>query len=95
MKREGTEYRREFYKASQETAYLLATMKTPAFACMQGLTMGLGAGLTGHSLFRVVTGDVQWSVPNVLYGAIPGNYLFISIVYSLFFVKANSVKTVE
>lgn len=75
LSREGEEYRREFYKTAQETAYLLATMRTPAFACMQGNTMGLGAGLTGHSLFRVVSGPVQWSIPNVLYGAVPGSFI--------------------
>jgi len=64
-------YRKLFYKTSQEVCYLMATMKTPAFACMQGHTMGLGAGLTGHSLFRVVTEFAVWAMPNVLYGAIP------------------------
>lgn len=64
-------YSREFFKACYETCYFAATMQTPAFFCMQGDTMGVGAGLTSHSVFRIATESAVWAMPNTLYGSFP------------------------
>lgn len=64
-------YRKEFYRAAQEVAYYLATMRRPGFPVMQGNTMGLGAGLTMHSLFRLASESASWALPQVLHGSVP------------------------
>lgn len=67
----GVDYNLEFYKTQQETMYYMATMRTPGFACIQGNTFGLGAGLTAHTNFRILTESGIWAMPNTLYGAFP------------------------
>lgn len=70
--RRDVEHRKTFYKACYQASYMTATTGTPLFTCVQGNTMGLGAGLTMHApLFRLVLDDGVWAMPNTLYGAFP------------------------
>lgn len=71
MYKRDLEYNREFFKVAYETTYMTATMQKAAFFCMQGLTMGIGAGFTSHSLFRIATETASWAMPNTLYGSFP------------------------
>jgi len=52
---------------------------------MSGNTMGLGAGITAHSFFRIVAEDAVWAMPNTLYGIYSA--LFPSLFYPFSFSR--------
>ena len=67
-----------FFRAEYQLNYLIATARTPVVAIMDGVTIGGGIGLAGHSLFRVGTERTLYAMPETAIGFFPdvgGTYL--------------------
>lgn len=52
--------------------YLLATLRVPCVALLNGVCMGAGVGLAVHSRYRVATEKTVLAMPETLIGAFPG-----------------------
>lgn len=51
--------------------YLVSTLRTPYVALINGLTIGAGAGLAVHGMFRVATENTVMAMPEVKIGIFP------------------------
>ncbi|KAG5539302.1 hypothetical protein RHGRI_019761 [Rhododendron griersonianum] len=60
-----------FYKKQLMLDYLLATYKKPLVFLINGIVMGGGAGLSMNGMFRIVTENTVFAMPEVLIGHFP------------------------
>ncbi|EAU88738.2 3-hydroxyisobutyryl-Coenzyme A hydrolase isoform 1 [Coprinopsis cinerea okayama7 len=70
----------DFFKKEFEVDYILASLKKPYVAILDGITMGGGVGLTANALFRVATEKTLWAMPETKIGYSPdvGGSYFLS-----------------
>ena len=52
-----------FFKREYQLNQLIATMRTPYVAFMDGVTMGGGAGISAHGHFRIATENTLFAMP--------------------------------
>jgi 3-hydroxyisobutyryl-CoA hydrolase len=69
-----------FFEEEYRLNHLIATLRTPFVALMNGYTMGGGVGLSIHAPFRVATEKTIFAMPEVSIGLIPdvGGTFFLS-----------------
>ncbi|XP_058226068.1 probable 3-hydroxyisobutyryl-CoA hydrolase 3 isoform X2 [Rhododendron vialii] len=60
-----------FYRRQLMLDYLLATYKKPLVFLINGIVMGGGAGLSMNGMFRIVTENTVFAMPEVLIGHFP------------------------
>lgn len=70
----------EFIRAEYELDLLTAESAVPVIGFMDGITMGGGIGITGHSAVRVVTERSRLAMPEVKIGIVPdvGGHLLLA-----------------
>lgn len=61
----------EFFKHEYQLNHMIATMKKPMIAYMDGITMGGGVGVSIHAPFRVVTENTVFAMPETAIGLFP------------------------
>jgi 3-hydroxyisobutyryl-CoA hydrolase len=61
----------EFFRREFELDYILAIMRKPYVAILDGLTMGGGVGLAAHAPFRIATENTVFSMPETKIGYFP------------------------
>ncbi|KAG5636410.1 hypothetical protein H0H81_008150 [Sphagnurus paluster] len=70
----------DFFKREFEMDYILATLKKPYVAVLDGHTMGGGVGLAAHAPFRIATENTNFAMPETKIGYCPdvGGSYFMS-----------------
>ncbi|KAF8077771.1 3-hydroxyisobutyryl-CoA hydrolase [Lyophyllum atratum] len=70
----------DFFKREFEMDYILATLRKPYVAVLDGHTMGGGVGLAAHAPFRIATENTLFSMPETKIGYCPdvGGSYFLS-----------------
>lgn len=61
----------EFFKKEFELDYILASLRKPYVAIMDGITMGGGAGLAAGAQFRIATEKTVFAMPETKIGYFP------------------------
>jgi len=61
----------KFFQREFELDYILAMMRKPYVAILDGLTMGGGVGLAAHAPFRIATENTVFSMPETKIGYFP------------------------
>ncbi|EJU00771.1 ClpP/crotonase [Dacryopinax primogenitus] len=61
----------EYFRKEFELDYLLANLRKPYVAVLDGITMGGGLGLSVHAPFRVATENAQFAMPETKIGYAP------------------------
>ena len=62
----------DYYKAEADMITAMVNCRKPWAAGMDGTTMGVGAGMAMHSVFRFASELTVWAVPETAYGSVPG-----------------------
>lgn len=72
-----------FFRHEYELNYILATLKKPHIALLDGLVMGGGNGISMHGAFRVATENSSFAMPETGIGLHPdvGASFFLSRLY--------------
>ncbi|KAI3709099.1 hypothetical protein L2E82_38857 [Cichorium intybus] len=75
-----------FFLKQYSLDYLLGTYKRPLIALLDGIVMGGGAGLSLNAIFRIVTENTVFAMPETSLGSIPdvGSSYFLSRLPSNF-----------
>ncbi|RKP10707.1 ClpP/crotonase-like domain-containing protein, partial [Thamnocephalis sphaerospora] len=60
-----------FFEEEYQLNHLIATLRTPFVAIMNGITMGGGVGLSVHAPFRVATEKTMLAMPETAIGLFP------------------------
>ena len=68
---DGGELSRSFFREEYVLDYLLATLKKPYIAIIDGITMGGGVGLSVNSKFRIATEKTRFAMPETAIGLFP------------------------
>ncbi|KAF9482807.1 3-hydroxyisobutyryl-CoA hydrolase [Pholiota conissans] len=70
----------EYFKREFEMDYILAALKKPYVAILDGMTMGGGVGLAANATFRIATENTVFSMPETKIGYCPdvGGSYFLS-----------------
>jgi 3-hydroxyisobutyryl-CoA hydrolase len=68
---EGQERSKEYFALEYNLDHLIATLKKPYVAYMDGITMGGGVGLSVHAPFRIATENTVFAMPETTIGFFP------------------------
>lgn len=69
-----------FFTKEYRTNYLISTLQKPYIAILDGITMGGGAGVSIHGMFRIATENTLFAMPECAIGLYPdvGASFFLS-----------------
>jgi enoyl-CoA hydratase/carnithine racemase len=62
----------DYYKAEAQMISSMVNCRKPWAVGMDGTTMGVGAGMAMHSVFRFASEMTVWAIPETAYGSVPG-----------------------
>lgn len=68
---EGQKASAEYFALEYKLDHLIATLKKPYIAFMDGITMGGGVGLSVHAPFRIATERTMFAMPETTIGFFP------------------------
>jgi len=68
---EGQEKSTNYFALEYNLDHLIATLKKPYVAYMDGITMGGGVGLSVHAPFRIATENTVFAMPETTIGFFP------------------------
>lgn len=69
--KKGDELTKIFFKEEYMLNFAIGTLQTPYVACINGITMGGGVGLSVHGQFRVATERTVFAMPETAIGLFP------------------------
>ncbi|KAH8888697.1 enoyl-CoA hydratase/isomerase [Thozetella sp. PMI_491] len=69
--REGQRRSADYFALEYKLDHLIATLRTPYVAFMDGITMGGGVGLSVHAPFRIATERTVFAMPETTIGFFP------------------------
>lgn len=61
-----------YYRAEADLISCMVNCRKPWAVGMDGATMGVGAGMAMHAVFRFACDYTVWAVPETAYGSVPG-----------------------